>query len=1558
MADDARSLAPRRRPYRPILVVANPSPDSDSDSTNEPSSQRPDGHVLGRNAPPSPSQPSPSIDKSSHVQLVSSREPGPLTTTNLPSSHFRQHPASQSNPALSSPSGTSSPPPSTPGQSLPPSDFVPDAPTKLDFSFGPSNSPDALAQQQQHVPLHVGSASHLLGKIKAHIPRMHHDRRLSNSSRQTSSPTAATPSELDGSRAMNDGRSLDKSLTRIFVTGDSDQYYTVDITGFRNAAFIKELIFSKLRIEDEEQTRYSIYRTEIGAYAIGDALPDEQLYELCRDNGDAKGSLKFLVANSSAVVHERNQPAPIASPNVSSIQPPVLIPSNSNSMYNRPHPRRSRSRHGSVSSAASERLELINCFDLSLSDDQNGADAESHRSTLRAPPKPYAVSSQNLVPPSPRGSRKPSEPRNGSPARSNTRAHSPFLSPDRSGPHSPDLRRGRPNAYSTLPQQQPRPGRASPERSHPVCDDRAFNGGPGTSPHGRSGSDPAAERERSEIQGDSSRLDERMPGKRRIGAGKKELESSKLNREPSWVIVGQEGARLPRVGREPKSSPHYQSPNSTLSRPPGIPHVPRQQPPPPPGGEQRSSGRQAVPPGWAVRWNPASGDSSSPGPPYNLKMAKSMGSLRDKGGATLTSAKSRPAGPVPPLPMIMSSGNSTPTKDGTPTSLTVTGDVVGPSSEREAGLSMLNEPPKAQAEPSRPLLRVSPTNSRPIRPLPQKAPGQPLPEVAVTAASPQPSFPLSSPAGLSKPTNSTQGTLSTQPDPITRPRSVLDEESMSQQPPPRLQRPVDSSVFSEPLQESDPLRSPLPPSNTQRFPRQLPPVSREDSGSQPTTRVLPIPGGTPAMDDRSPDIRPSSLNEGNPTPASRTPPRSPISPRNHLVESWERIGSRPDLATSVSVKTCVADAPWGQSRSRDLIDFNKPAEQTIMRDDNTLKEIQHLLDGQSSSDEATMVKPKTFVLPPIPPPPPLQAPTLRKIGYVPPPPPLPKPPPVPFPVARTPSNIYSPHTPLSPDSHPSDQDGSDSEAGTLWQKPMIEDDSLADGLKSNGRGPPLTVKIDEQSSASQMKSSSSSGGGLTIIPNNFPPPPKHPPPSPPLPHRGSRTPTARQLHRKPSKSESTFQDSSWASRPNPEEVLNKLELFFPDHDLDKPVIEASSGGTSPTAVEYPPAPLPYNGRAADKRSRHKKSIRVVAEEHNLRQDRTSRLQSTTAANIFRKRSTKLWDSRVEEVTPGQITSGMPSIPDSPSVSGSGTTAPKPIFKWVRGELIGKGNFGRVYLALNATTGEMIAVKQVEIPRTASDKNDSRQVTVVEALKLESETLKDLDHPNIVQYLGFEETPNFLSIFLEYVPGGSVGSCLRKYGRFEHNVTKYFTEQILAGLEYLHLKGILHRDLKADNILVEKTGICKISDFGISKRTDDINEQNVLTAMQGTVFWMAPEVVNTGKRGYNAKVDIWSVGCVVLEMWAGERPWRKEEAMAVIVKLYSSKQAPPIPSGIILDDAADDFRTKCFAINPDERPSAADLRKHHFLQRPQGWAFTGLSGSYDEFAKEGEVSDEY
>lgn len=96
-----------------------------------------------------------------------------------------------------------------------------------------------------------------------------------------------------------------------------------------------------------------------------------------------------------------------------------------------------------------------------------------------------------------------------------------------------------------------------------------------------------------------------------------------------------------------------------------------------------------------------------------------------------------------------------------------------------------------------------------------------------------------------------------------------------------------------------------------------------------------------------------------------------------------------------------------------------------------------------------------------------------------------------------------------------------------------------------------------------------------------------------------------------------------------------------------------------------------------------------------------------------------------------------------------------------------------------------------------------------------------------------------------------------------------------------------QDLKADNILVETTGVCKISDFGIAKRTDNIDGLGASTAMTGTVFWMAPEVIDPMKKGYDKKVDIWSVGCVVHEMWAGKRPWSGDEAIVVILKVSYS-----------------------------------------------------------------------
>jgi hypothetical protein len=130
----------------------------------------------------------------------------------------------------------------------------------------------------------------------------------------------------------------------------------------------------------------------------------------------------------------------------------------------------------------------------------------------------------------------------------------------------------------------------------------------------------------------------------------------------------------------------------------------------------------------------------------------------------------------------------------------------------------------------------------------------------------------------------------------------------------------------------------------------------------------------------------------------------------------------------------------------------------------------------------------------------------------------------------------------------------------------------------------------------------------------------------------------------------------------------------------------------------------------------------------------------------------------------------------------------PSFQWVRGDLIGEGSYGRVFWAFNVTTGDIIAVKQVGLARNPS----KRERESIEALMFESITLKELDHPNIVQFLGFEKSTDHISIFMEYVSGGTIGSCLKAHGRFDDEVTKAFARQMIEGLDYLHSRGIIHR----------------------------------------------------------------------------------------------------------------------------------------------------------------------
>merc|ERR1712050_536570 len=137
----------------------------------------------------------------------------------------------------------------------------------------------------------------------------------------------------------------------------------------------------------------------------------------------------------------------------------------------------------------------------------------------------------------------------------------------------------------------------------------------------------------------------------------------------------------------------------------------------------------------------------------------------------------------------------------------------------------------------------------------------------------------------------------------------------------------------------------------------------------------------------------------------------------------------------------------------------------------------------------------------------------------------------------------------------------------------------------------------------------------------------------------------------------------------------------------------------------------------------------------------------------------------------------------------------------------------------------------------------------------------------------------LYIYLEYMPGGSVADVLCQFGPFEEELIGVYSRELLEGLEYLHTRDppVVHRDVKGANVLVGLDSRFKLSDFGCSKRTMDTKSHT----MRGSIAWMAPEVLQD--KGAGRSADIWSLGCVVIEMAQADGPWGKfDNLMAAMV----------------------------------------------------------------------------
>ncbi|XWS49965.1 hypothetical protein CRYUN_Cryun12cG0047600 [Craigia yunnanensis] len=236
-------------------------------------------------------------------------------------------------------------------------------------------------------------------------------------------------------------------------------------------------------------------------------------------------------------------------------------------------------------------------------------------------------------------------------------------------------------------------------------------------------------------------------------------------------------------------------------------------------------------------------------------------------------------------------------------------------------------------------------------------------------------------------------------------------------------------------------------------------------------------------------------------------------------------------------------------------------------------------------------------------------------------------------------------------------------------------------------------------------------------------------------------------------------------------------------------------------------------------------------------------------------------------SPAYSAATSPSLPRSPGRAENPTS---PGSRWKKGRLLGRGTFGHVYLGFNSESGEMCAMKEVTL---FSD--DAKSKESAQQLGQEIMLLSRLRHQNIVQYYGSETVDDKLYIYLEYVSGGSIYKLLQEYGQFGESAIRNYTQQILSGLAYLHAKNTVHRDIKGANILVDPNGRVKLADFGMAKH---ITGSSCPFSLKGSPYWMAPEVIKNS-NGCNLAVDIWSLGCTVLEMATTKPPWSQYEGVS-------------------------------------------------------------------------------
>ena len=271
------------------------------------------------------------------------------------------------------------------------------------------------------------------------------------------------------------------------------------------------------------------------------------------------------------------------------------------------------------------------------------------------------------------------------------------------------------------------------------------------------------------------------------------------------------------------------------------------------------------------------------------------------------------------------------------------------------------------------------------------------------------------------------------------------------------------------------------------------------------------------------------------------------------------------------------------------------------------------------------------------------------------------------------------------------------------------------------------------------------------------------------------------------------------------------------------------------------------------------------------------------------------------------------------------------------KIIGRGAFGEVHVCRVKKTGEIVAIKKIK-------KEEIIKKNQIIHIRNEQKFMSKVKSPWIVELKASFQDNDFLYLVMEFLPGGDFMNLLIEKDKLTEEEAKFYTAELILAVESIHKLDCIHRDIKPDNILIDKTGHIKLSDFGLAKVSDKLYEQNStktpnynpnkrthqkLYSCVGTAFYVAPEVLK--KKGYSQEIDWWSVGVIFYEMLVGYAPFYAEETQEVINKVLG--KIWEVPEEIKLSKEALDFMKRMMS-DPNERlgkNGPEEIKSHPFFK---------------------------